>query len=83
MKLIITIDLPDQAVNLASTIEDRVRVCVERFSEKVHVKFGIRCERLMSDQLFKKLRRRIYGRSPSGAGGWVRFLERAATDDDE
>jgi hypothetical protein len=81
MKLVITIDLPDQQVDLAPAIEDRVLDCVQRFSETLHARFGVYGSRLLSDELYAEYRDRLHGPKPKGHE-WVRWFARASMAED-
>jgi hypothetical protein len=79
MKLIVTIDLPDEAAHLAMAIEDRIQDCVQRFSETIHVSLQVYGVRLLSDQIYIEFRDRIHGREPADESSWVRWFKRAST----
>jgi hypothetical protein len=79
MKLIVTIDLPDEAAHLAMAIEDRIQDCVRRFSETIHVSLYVYGVRLLSDQIYIEFRDRIHGREPVDESSWVRWFKRAST----
>jgi hypothetical protein len=81
MKLVITIDLPDEQVDLAPAIEDRVLDCVQRFSASLHARFGVYGSRLFSDLLYAEYRDRLLGPKPSGQE-WGRWFARASTLED-
>jgi len=81
MKLVITIDLPDEQVGWAPAIEDRVLDCVHRFAETVHAGFGVYGSRLLSDAVYAQYRERLHGPKPSGHE-WVRWFARASMSED-
>lgn len=82
MKLIITIDLPDDSVSLAPGIEDRVAECVQKFSASARDGFSVYSVRLLRDELYAEYRDRIHGRKPDSGHAWVRWFERANTRED-
>jgi len=80
MKLVITIDLPDEKAHLAPAIEDRVLDCVQRFSASLRTRFGVYGSRLFSDLLYAEYRDRLLG--PKGGQEWGRWFARASTLED-
>ena len=82
MKLIVTIDLPDNSVSLAPAIEDRVTECVRSFAASARDGFSVYSVRLLSDELYAEYRDRLHGRKPDSGHAWVRWFERANTRED-
>jgi hypothetical protein len=74
MKMVVTIEVPDQSAPIAVILDETIQGCVRHIRDSACNGVGVHDVRIYTDALYRERMRKLYGPEPKRRSGWVKHM---------